>query len=212
MINILITDDQQIIIEGLKSLLSREESFNIVSQAKNGIEAIKQLKLSKIDVILMDINMPKMGGLEATKIINKEHPNVKILILSMYNRPELIRTLIEAGANGFLIKNASQPELVSAVKKVHAGGEYYSPEVKDTMMHTLKTKDHIGAAYLTDRERLILKLLADGNTTIDIAYKLTLSPHTIDTHRKNLLNKLDKKNIASLVKYAVENGYAGEQF
>lgn len=212
MINIIIADDQQIIIEGLKGLLIKEKDINIVDHAKNGIELLEKLKTKAVDLILLDIHMPEMDGIEAAKIVKEEYPSIKILVLSMYNKPEFIRSIIEAGAHGYVLKNAPREELVEAIERVYAGLEHYSPEVKDTIMQNLKTKSHVGPAYLTERERAVIRLLADGLTTTEIAGKLFISSHTVDTHRKNLMNKLNQKNIASLVKYAVENGYAGENF
>lgn len=212
MINILIADDQQIIVEGLKGLLLREKDINIVGHAKNGLDLLEKLKVEEVDLILLDINMPEMDGIEAAQKIKEQHPNLKILVLSMYNKPEFIRSIIEAGAHGYVLKNAPREELVAAIQAVYSGSEHYSPEVKDTIMQNLKTKGHVGPAYLTERERAVIRLLADGLTTTEIAEKLYISSHTVDTHRKNLMNKLNQKNIASLVKYAVENGYAGKEF
>lgn len=212
MIDILIADDQQIIIEGLRGLLIKEKNINIIGHAKNGLDLLEKLKEVTVDLVLLDINMPEMDGIEAAKKIKEGYPELKILVLSMYNKPEFIRSIIEAGAHGYVLKNAPREELVSAIKAVYAGEEHYSPEVKDTIMQNLKTKGHVGPAYLTERERAIIRLLADGLTTTEIADKLHISSHTVDTHRKNLMNKLNQKNIASLVKYAVENGYAGDSF
>ncbi|MBU2884820.1 response regulator transcription factor [Gilvimarinus agarilyticus] len=208
----MIADDHQVIVEGLKALLSNENSIHIVGHAHNGNEVIDQLQTQAVNVVLLDINMPELDGLETTKLIRKNYPLTKVLILSMYNKPEFIRNLIEIGAHGYVLKNTPKDELITAIKAVHAGEQHFSAEVKDTIMESLKTKGHVGPAYLTDRERDVVRLLADGLTTNEIAEKLFISTHTVDTHRKNLMTKLNQKNIASLIKYAVEKGYAGEQF
>ncbi|PIB36198.1 hypothetical protein BFP72_12740 [Reichenbachiella sp. 5M10] len=212
MIKVLIADDHEVIVEGLKALLSGEPELEIVSHAHNGHQVLAQLEMNAIDVVLLDINMPELDGLETTKLIRQDHPKVKVLILSMYNKPEFIRHLIEIGAHGYVLKNTPKKELIEAIQNVHHGIEHFSEEIKDTIMKNLKTKGHVGEAYLTDRERDIIRLLADGFTTNEIAEKLFISVHTVDTHRKNLLTKLNQKNIASLIRYAVEKGYAGKQF
>ncbi|UXP30704.1 response regulator transcription factor [Reichenbachiella agarivorans] len=212
MIRVLIADDHLVIVEGLKALLANVPEIKIVGHANNGREVINLLETQNIDVILLDINMPVLDGLETTRLIREHHDHVKVLILSMYNKPEFIRNLIEIGANGYVLKNTAQEELVAAIKDVHEGREHFSAEVQDTINESLKSKGHVGAEYLTDRERAIIRLLADGMTTGEIAVQLSISSHTVDTHRKNLMTKLNQKNIASLIKYAVEKGYAGEQF
>ncbi|MCV9389414.1 response regulator [Reichenbachiella ulvae] len=212
MIKVLIADDHEVIVEGLKALLNTSKELEILGHASNGLKVMEFLRSKKVDVILLDINMPEMDGMETTKAIRKNYPDVKILILSMYNKAEFIRNLVELGAHGYVLKNTPHAELVAAIKKVHSGQEHFSTEVQNTIEESLKANGKTGPAYLTDRERDIIKLLAEGNTTSEIAKKLYLSTHTVDTHRKNLMAKLGQKNIASLVRFAVENGYAGEQF
>lgn len=212
MIKVLIADDHEVIVEGFKALLTNDRDLKIVGHALNGKQVLEKLATESVDVVLLDINMPEMDGIEATQAIRKRYPDVKILIVSMYNKPEFIRNLIETGAHGYVLKNTPKENLIEAIKRIYAGEEHFSTEVEETIKESLKMKGHTGPTYLTDRERDVIRLLADGYTTSEIAEKLYLSRHTVDTHRKNLLTKLGQKNIASLIKYAVEKGYAGDQF
>jgi two-component system nitrate/nitrite response regulator NarL len=212
MINLLIADDHQVVIDGLKSLLSLEDDFQVVGEAQNGKMVLEALKDQKIDVVLLDINMPEMDGIETARRMREQHPNVKILILTMYNRPEFIRNIIEVGASGYVLKNAGKDELINAIRKVERGEDYFSLSVTNTLMDSFKSGAESSKVELTKRERGVLTLIAEGNKTSEIAEKLFLSTHTVDTHRKNLLSKLNIKNAAGLVRYAIENGFTEPSF
>jgi DNA-binding NarL/FixJ family response regulator len=204
-INVLLTDDHQIIIDGLKSLLNNQEGINVVAQANNGREAIRILGLISIDVLLMDIDMPVMNGIDALKEIRKSHPNVKVIILSMHNEAGMIKSLIELGANGYLLKSCTQTELIDSIKKVAAGQSYFS---SDVTLALLKPSANQGQPneVLTERETEVLKLIAAGFSNKEIGDQLFISHRTVDTHRTNLMKKLDVNNIAGLISYAIRNG------
>jgi two-component system nitrate/nitrite response regulator NarL len=212
MINLLIADDHQVVIDGLKSLLSLEDDFQVVGEAQNGKMVLEALKDQKIDVVLLDINMPEMDGIETARRMREQHPNVKILILTMYNRPEFIRNIIEVGASGYVLKNVGKEELINSIRKVERGEDYFSLSVTNTLMDSFKSGTESSKVELTKRERGVLTLIAEGNKTSEIAEKLFISTHTVNTHRKNLLSKLNIKNTAGLVRYAIENGFTKPNF
>lgn len=203
-IRLLVADDHPMILDGLNTSLSREDSIEIVAQAQNGEEVLEKLSKNDIDVILLDINMPGMNGFETLNKIVPEYPDVKIIILSMYDKPEFIHSLIENGASGYLLKNTDREEMIYAIQKVTNGNIYYSEDVKRILR-----KEEVAASHhenLTKREKEILRLIAKEKTTSEIAEMLFISTHTVDTHRKNLLSKLGVKNAAGLVKYAIDYG------
>ncbi len=210
-IRLLIVDDHQIIIDGLKSLLEDEADFRLMGEANNGREAIDVLKLLDVDIVLMDIDMPVMNGIEATKQILKDFQNVKVVILSMHKEGGLIKNLIAIGAHGFLLKNSDQTELIGAIRKVASGDRYFSPDVtmsllSKTSMNASSFKGIDILLQLTERETEILKLIAEGYSNKEIGEKLFISHRTVDTHRTNLMKKLDVTNIAGLIKFAIQNG------
>lgn len=214
MTNIFIADDHQMVIDGIKALLADEPEINIVGEALNGQTVIEVLGMrsKNVDLILLDINMPGTDGIETTRYLRKHYPAIKILILSMYNKPYFIKNLIEEGVSGYILKNTGKEELLSAIRKVVDGGDYFSAEVTKTIMDSFRGKDDTPEAKLTKREIEILRLLAKAHTTAEIAEQLFISPFTVDTHRKNLLSKLNLKNTPALVKYAMENGYTEQKF
>ncbi|MBN2172785.1 MAG: response regulator transcription factor [Bacteroidales bacterium] len=211
-INVLLTDDHQIIIDGLKSLLEKVEDINVVGEAQNGRIALDLLKIIKVDVVLMDIDMPILNGIEATKIIKAQYPEIKVVVLSMHNESSLIRTLISAGANGYVLKNTDQEDLISAIRKVYGGQKYFSPDATISLAeHDALSPSTIQKDWyledLTDREIEILKLIAEGFSNKEIGEKLFISHRTVDTHRTNLMKKIGVKNIAGIIKYAIKKGF-----
>jgi DNA-binding NarL/FixJ family response regulator len=214
MINILIADDHKMVIDGLKALLSEEKNIKVIGQALSGNEVIRFLKQNsdQVDLIILDINMPDADGIETAKHVHHQYPRIKILILSMYNRPLFIKNLIEAGVSGYILKNTGKEELLSAISKITNGEDYFSAEITKSIMTSFKEVHLATEAQLTKREQEILRLLAKALTTHEIAEQLFLSTHTIDTHRKNLLSKLNLKNTPALVKYAIENGFTDSKF
>lgn len=203
-INILIADDHPMIIDGLRMSLSNVAEVKIVADARDGQSVINVLKKFPVDVILLDINMPGLNGFDTLKKIKPLFPNVKILILSMYDMPEFIRSVIKGGASGYLLKNTGKDELIEAIQKAHRGETYFSRDVRQILKN--EENSPTSSVHLTRREKEILRLIAMEKTTSEIAEELFISTHTVDTHRKNLLSKLDVKNAAGLVKFALENG------
>jgi DNA-binding NarL/FixJ family response regulator len=207
-IKVLLVDDHQIIIDGLKSLLSNSGEIAVVGEANNGHEALRILNLIEIDVILMDIDMPVMNGIDTLKEIRRHGSAVKVIILSMHNEAGMIKSLVNLGANGYLLKSSSQDEVVNAIGKVADGQSYFSTEVTLSLLN--KSPNGIQAnqqvELLTDRETEIIKLIAEGFSNKEIGDKLFISHRTVDTHRTNLMKKLNISNIAGLISYAIKNG------
>ena len=209
MIRIIIADDHLMFIDGIKALLGNEREIYIVGHALNGAEVLSLLEREKADIILMDVNMPVMDGIETTIEVRQKYPDVKIIMLTMHNNREFIYGLIHAGASGYILKNTGKEELMDAIRNVHKGKTFYSEDVKETIMQNISqkpAKQKIEAAHLTDREKEVLKLIAMEYNTHEIAEKLFISTNTVETHRKNLLSKLNAKNIAGLVKFALQTG------
>lgn len=201
--NLLIADDHTLFIEGLSMLVSRIEGVHIVGDAKNGNEVIEQCQKHKIDLILMDLEMPQMGGIEATEIIKRDFPNIKIIAVTMLNDYNTIKKVLRSGMDGYVVKNLGIAELQNAIETVMNGQIYMSPEITTILALGVAGRKP-NQAYvpdLTKREKEVIKLIIDGLTNDLIAEKLFLSPLTVGTHRKNVLSKLNLKNTAMLVKY-----------
>lgn len=219
MINLLIADDHQIFIDGLKSLLENDQQFNVIAEANNGKQVVEHLNKMKngdasipfekqIHIAILDVNMPEMNGVECTKFISKHFQEVRTLILTMHNRKEFIVELIAAGASGYLLKNCSKQQLVEALLTIDKGKDYFSHEITETVISSLKMikkGDIHPVVELSNREIEVLQLIAKEFTTKEIAVKLFISENTVETHRRNLISKLNVRNTAGLVRYAVEN-------
>lgn len=214
-VRIAITDDHQMFIEGMLALLAEESWIETVGTAANGKELLVLLQQKQVDVVLMDVHMPEMDGLEATKTLVKDYPQTKVLMLTMAGDPKLITQLVTAGAHGYILKNTNKSELLEAIRKLANGDTYYSPEVAQTLIDSMrrpkpKPAANTGAVALTKREKEVLRLIALEFTTLEIAEKLFISENTVETHRKNLLSKLQARNSAGLVRYALESGLMDE--
>jgi len=207
-LNLLIADDHLLITEGLSKILEEEAIINEVYTVSNGQEAVDKVAAFDIDCVIMDISMPVLNGLEATKLIKKEKPGIKVIVVSMFCDASIVNKLLKAGADGFINKNTGKYELLKAIDKVMSGEKYISPDIatnlfvhlNDRSVNTLDNDKH-----LTVREIEIIGYIANGLTNHEIADKLFLSIVTVNTHRKNMLAKLHLKNTASLVKYAAEH-------
>ena len=206
-IRILLVDDHKLILDGLKSLLKVEKGLEIVATATNGIEALESLRETEIDVVVLDIDMPIMNGLETAKRIREQYPKIKVLILTMHNDIKYIKAIIAAGAHGYILKNRGKEELVSAIKVIVSGEEYYGEAVTRSIIKGMKEDDKKKEAKLTKREIDVLKLIADGKTTPQITKELFIASSTVETHRRNLLEKTGVTNSKGLVRYAIEKGY-----
>ena len=210
-IRVLVVDDHTIVRDGICALLRLAGDIEVVGEAANGREALEMAKKLMPDVVLMDIAMPNMDGLEATRRIRKEFPKVKVLVLTQYDDKEYVFPVIEAGASGFISKTAASSELVSGIRSVYRGDSFLSPSaarilVEDYQQEASIRKEQDPYKQLTDREREILKLLAEGYTTRKIADMLVISVKTVEGHKTNLMSKLDIHNRTDLVKYALRKG------
>lgn len=209
--SIIIVDDHKIVRDGIRSLLSEEKSYDIIGEASNGNDALNLLTKLNPDIMLIDINMPGMNGIECTHSIMEKYPHMKILALSMHNEEPHIRAMVEAGASGYILKNSGREELVNAITTIMGGSTYFSEEVKESVMNSLihkKAGEAGGKATisLSERELEVLQLIVKEFTNSEIAEKLFLSPRTVDAHRRNLLEKTGSRNTAGLVRYAIEKG------
>ena len=201
--NLLIVDDHTLFIEGLSVLVSRIDGMQIIGQAKNGKQAIEICQNQKVDLILMDLEMPEMGGIEAAIIIKHDYPSIKIIAVTMLNEYNTIKKALRGGMDGYMVKNLGIAELQKAIETVMNGQIYMSPEIMNILALGVAGRKP-NQAYvpdLTRREKEVVKLIIDGLTNETIAEKLFLSPLTVSTHRKNVLSKLNLKNTAMLVKY-----------
>jgi DNA-binding NarL/FixJ family response regulator len=207
-IRVLLVDDHQIIIDGLKSLLNNSGEIAVVGEANNGREAIRILDLIEIDVVLMDIDMPVMNGIDTLKEIRRQGSAVKVIILSMHNEAGMIKSLVNLGANGYLLKSSSQDEVVNAIRKVADGQSYFSTEVTLSLLNKAQSGIQVNqqVELLTDRETEVIQLIAEGFSNKEIGEKLFISHRTVDTHRTNIMKKLNVSNIAGLISYAIKNG------
>jgi DNA-binding NarL/FixJ family response regulator len=207
MTNVIIADDHQMFIDGLKSMLEEIEGIRVIGQANNGKEAVDICDSTEADVVIMDISMPGMDGIEATRAILKKHPHLKILGLSMFNDRNFIADLLKSGACGFILKNTGKEELISAINAIQSGNSYLGNEVTRTLVGSFMKKDsQPQLEKLSGREAEVLESIALGLTTQEIAKKLFISKNTVETHRKNLLYKLSARNTAELITNAYKKG------
>lgn len=208
-IRLILVDDHQIVLDGLKALLDDLDGFDCVATADNGQKALDLLKIFDVDVVLMDLDMPVMNGIEATRTIKKDHSSTKVISLTQHNERGMVQQLIECGSDGYLLKNIARDDLANAIRKVVEGGKVFSEEVSMSLAGKAVEKNANGVEVeLTEREIEILTLIAEGLSSKQIGEKLFISPRTVDTHRTNLMNKLDIHNIAGLIRFALKNGYA----
>jgi DNA-binding NarL/FixJ family response regulator len=207
-INLLIADDHQLIADGISIILESEKIIGEIYTAHNGREAVDKVLINDIDCVIMDINMPVLNGLEATKLIKQQKPDVKVIVVSMLSDAVIVSKMMKVGADAFINKDTGKTELLKAIDKVMHGEKYISPQISNNLFthltHRSVNKEDT-EKHLTAREVEIIRYIADGLTNQEIANKLFLSIVTVDTHRKNMLAKLQLKNTASLVKYAADH-------
>ena len=206
-IRLLIADDHIIIRNGLKLMLNKNPKFNIIAEVSSGNEAIAYINKhpENIDIILMDIDMPGINGIEATKIITDKHKHVKILAITMHEEEKYINDMIDAGAIGYILKKSDLHELTQAIESTALGNRYYSNEVSITMINALMKKGKDKGSILSERELEVLKLIASGMTNKEAGEKLFISARTVESHRRNILDTLDFKNTTEMIRYAIEN-------
>ena len=202
-ISLVIVDDHPLVLDGLVSRLERSDQVEVVGLANNGEEAIKLVEHIMPSVVLMDINMPVMNGIEAAEIFKEKFPNVKLLVLSMHNDREYVMNMARSGAKGYVLKSASADEMLMAIKAVHMGGVYFSPDIAKILA---SQPDSYMDDTLSSREQVVLSLLASGLSNKEMARELDISVRTIETHRRNIKTKLDISTTPGLVRYALDNG------
>ena len=203
MTRVYIVDDHAVVIEGIYSLLQKEKDIEVAGYATNGANCMEYFAHHTTDVILMDISLPDMNGVDLCKMIKKNYPGIMVLALSTFNQGTYIRKMIESGASGYLLKNAGRQEIIEAIQLVTKGKTYFSFDAAKALKSS--TEQQNSTPPLTKREKEILIHIAEGLTNTQIAEKLFISVDTVDTHRKNLYTKLNVKNTAMLIRFAVEN-------
>lgn len=205
-IRVMVVDDHAVLREGIRALLAKQPDITVVGQASNGAEAVEQAQALKPHVILMDISMPGIDGLEATRRIKARDPDVRILVLTQHEDEELIVPLLQAGAAGYIFKRAGGAELIGAIRTVYSEGAFLHPHVARLLMHQVRRGEDSPGPQLTEREREVLTLIAEGLTGREIAEKLCLSEKTVMAHRTSLMEKLNLHHLADLVRYAIRQG------
>ena len=209
-VKILIADDHRLFISGVRELLAQNEHIEVVGEANDGLELLKLLELREADLVILDISMPQLDGRETCVRIKQEKPDIKVLMLTMHDDSKTIGALLDAGADGYLLKEASKRELLLAIESIMETGRYFSRQVADEYMahvHRQRSGEGPKELALTSREREILQLIIAEHTAQEIADKLFLSINTVITHRKNLLQKFQVRNTAGLVREAVKKGF-----
>lgn len=209
MTTIVVADDHKIVREGLVKLLEGRSDFSVVGEAADGEEAVQMVLDKRPDVVIMDIWMPRLSGIDATRRIGKRGCPAKILVLSMHESRDYVEEVLRAGASGYIVKNAASTDLIQAIDAVRCGASYLSPaitqQVVDAIAHPGNSSPS-GVAMLTDREREVLQLIAEGLSSKEIAVTLGVSLKTIDSHRSNLMEKLDIHKVSGLVRFAIRVG------
>jgi DNA-binding NarL/FixJ family response regulator len=208
-IRIILADDHEILRHGLSRSFEQESDIKVIGQASDGHSAVDMVRELQPDVVIMDIGMPDLNGVEATRKIVKNYPQVKVIGLSMHSSDKYVREMFKAGASGYLLKNCPFEELTEAVRTVAGGKTYISSSIGDIIVKEYASKpDKEKSAFtlLSQREREVLQLLAEGKTTKQIARRLHISPKTVEAHRLRIMERLDIDNVAQLTKYAIQEG------
>ena len=204
-IRILLADDHAVVRQGFRAMLAQQPDIAIVGEAGNGREVMALAEKTKPDLIVMDVAMPELNGIEATRRLTASMPGIRILALSMHKDSVYVREMLKAGAKGYLLKDSCESDLLDAVRTLARGGEYVSPAVQEALMYGTRPSTS-PLDQLTSREREVLQLIAEGKTNKDIATTLTLSVYTVDAHRGRIMEKLNVHSINELVRFAVRNG------
>lgn len=207
-IRLLIADDHQVVIDGLKSLLREHDDIRIIGEALSGEQVLSHAALALVDIAMIDIGMPGMNGIEVAKILHERHPTIKVLMLTLHDQRAIILESVKAGATGYLLKNAGQQELLTAIRRVASGKRYFSSEVAVTIVDDASAKStESSREILTEREIEITRLLLLEMSCAEIGDKLYISARTVETHRRNIMHKLGLKSLLGLMKYAVQKGW-----
>ncbi|MHC4460284.1 MAG: response regulator [Planctomycetota bacterium] len=209
-IKILLAENHKIVREGLRLLIEKQSDMEVVAEAEEGRTAVRLVRKLLPDVVVMDVSMPDLNGMEATRQITREFGDIKVVALSMHDDALFVTEMLKSGALGYLLKDGAFAELALAIRTVVAGKTYLSPSISsvvvDDYLHRLSKADFSVSEVLTSREREVLQLLSEGKSTKQIALKLHISVKTVETHRRQIMNKLDIHNVAELTKYAIRKG------
>ncbi|MGA3245626.1 MAG: response regulator transcription factor [Bacteroidota bacterium] len=216
-IRILLADDHTMVRSGIATLLQSIKEFSIVGEAEDGEDAVQKTGELRPTVVVIDLSMPKLSGIEATRIIKKRYPETNVLVLTMHENEEYVYQILKSGASGYVLKSAGKDELAAAIRAVAKGERFFSPRISQLMAEGYVKRVEKGSpdapkgdVPLTRREREILALVASGLTNQQIADQLFISPRTVDTHRTNIMQKLGIHDLANLVRYAIEHGIISE--
>lgn len=208
-IRIILADDHKILREALKGVLEREHDITLVGEANDGAEALDLAREVEPDIVLMDIGMPVMGGIEAARCLAAEQPAVKVIALSTYSDRRIILQMLDAGARGYVVKSAGRDELLRAIRAVAHGRTYLCPDASAVLIDSVRSRkpaEQPGTSRLGRREQEVLQLLAEGHTSPEIGKTLHIATSTVEVHRRNIMRKLELHSIAELTKYAIRNG------
>lgn len=206
-IKLVLVDDHQMLLDGLAALLQGEERFDLVGLCNNAKYALELIESTAPDIVITDINMPEISGVELTRMIRKYYPKIKVLALSMFGERSTISEMLEAGISGYILKNTGKEELINALVKVQEGGMYFSDEITEELIKSISQKTEIKEEIqvrLTERELEIVKLIAAEKSNLEIATQLFISERTVETHRKNIFRKTNTKGVVGLLKLAME--------
>lgn len=215
-IRVLIADDHTLVRDGIRAVLAGAEDVNVVGEAADGHAALEQARATQPDVVLLDIAMPGLGGLETVPLLHREVPNARILILTQYEQPEYVRRFLHLGVNGYVLKKAAGVELIAAIRAVHRGGLVVDPAVARDALRETPRGESVTAEdpyeSLTDRERQVLKLVAEGRSNKDVATALDISVKTAMTHREHVMKKLGLHNRTDLTRFAIRRGVIAQEW
>ncbi|HEX4166021.1 MAG TPA: response regulator transcription factor [Bryobacteraceae bacterium] len=207
-IRILLADDHTIVRQGLKLILSSQQDLEVVGEAANGREVVELTQQLQPDIVLMDVAMPDVNGIEATRRLMEQNSRLRILVLSMHKEAVYVREILKAGARGYLLKDVIDTELLNAIRSVARGDGYVSPAVSSALLSDYRQNVTNPVDLLTNREREVLQLIAEGKTNKEVATKLNLSVYTIDSHRGKIMEKLNLHSTGELVRFAIKHGLA----
>lgn len=209
MTNILLADDHTVLSDGLRILIESQADTHVVAVAADGRQAVKMALEFKPDLVLMDVSMPVLNGIEAARQIHAQIPQIHLLMLSMHADMEYVHRALEAGAKGYLLKDSAGAEVLQAIRAVLAGRTYFSPKITEKLLVNLTRTQTGPLDSLSDREREVLQLTTEGRTSLEIAAMLSLSPKTVETYRSRIMTKLNLDNLPALVKFAIQHGLTG---
>ena len=205
-IRVLLADDHRVITDGLRSLIDSHDDLRVVALASTGVEAVRRTLDTKPDVVVIDQAMPEMNGTEAARMIRSRREQTRVVMLSMHSNPAYVQRALAAGANGYILKASAGDEVVAAIRTVHAGRRYLSPALNERLLDHMIDGIDDPLTSLSDRERQVLKLLAEGQSGVGIAAKLSLSRKTVETYRERMMEKLHLEDVPALVKFALKQG------